>query len=44
MTDLPPELRGVEHRHRPVQSRLWRAVSVVLAVILIAMLIVAYVL
>ena len=44
MTDLPPELRGAQPSHRPVQSRLWRVVSVVLAVVLIGMLIVAYVL
>lgn len=44
MTELPPELRGADHSHRPVQSRLWRATSVVLAVVLIGMLIAAYVL
>ncbi len=43
LSDRPPELRETDHGHRPVQSPLWRAVTWVLAVVLIGMLIVAYV-
>ncbi|WP_413452288.1 hypothetical protein AA0Y32_11555 [Georgenia phoenicis] len=42
MSELPPELRGDDGGHRPVQPRWWRVASAVIALVLIAMVVVAY--
>ncbi|WP_285883518.1 hypothetical protein [Georgenia satyanarayanai] len=42
MSDLPPELRDDGDRHRPVQPLWWRVATAVIAVVLIAMVVIAY--
>ncbi|WP_286010672.1 hypothetical protein [Oceanitalea stevensii] len=42
MSDLPPELRDDGDRHRPVQPLWWRVTTAVIAVVLIAMVVIAY--
>jgi len=42
MSDLPPELRDVGDRRRPVHPLWWRVTTAVIAVVLIAMVVIAY--